>query len=131
MAAGEAAARRPLPTPDMEAVTFAEDGGPPEPELFVLSVGQRCVEAPALGVMRRAGGLMLAVPTGTYPPSRLGPAQRAGRGALVGPSVEVEVPLQAAEGEDADDVPRGNGDDDGPEVSWACLVNEMCPGRLA
>ena len=60
MAEGEVGA-----PPDMEAVTFAEDGGPPE--LFVLSVGQRCVEA--LGVMRRAGGLMLAVPTGTYPPS--------------------------------------------------------------
>ena len=67
-----------------------------EPDLLCLTLGGRRWECYL--VRRRPGGVMLALPAGVLPPSRLATAQRAGPRALVGPNKRVEVRAVSRDG---------------------------------
>ncbi len=80
---------------DADAVVFAEDvapsGGEADLLLLTVSAGRQRKVFEAVPLMRRAGGVLLAVPPGAYPPSRLRAGQHVVAGALVGPSTSLSV----------------------------------------
>ena len=69
----------------------------------LLLLQQKKFQWEAVPVMRRDGVFLLGVPPGAFQASRLAAAQKAGAKAALGPSKEVDVHCQGAEGDEEDD----------------------------